>query len=83
MTAANKPLVSAGAPSAGGQIGQRLLDRIGNTPLIRLERTGKEYPNVEILRQGRVVQSRRLGEGSRGDSMIREASGAARCAPER
>ena len=49
MTAANKPLVSAGAPSAGGQIGERLLDRIGNTPMIRLERTGKEYPNVEIL----------------------------------
>ena len=49
MTAANKPLVSAGAPRAGGPIGERLLDRIGNTPLIRLERTGKEYPNVEIL----------------------------------
>jgi S-sulfo-L-cysteine synthase (O-acetyl-L-serine-dependent) len=49
LTAANKPLVSAGAPSAGNQLGERLLDRIGNTPLIRLERTGKEYPNVEIL----------------------------------
>jgi S-sulfo-L-cysteine synthase (O-acetyl-L-serine-dependent) len=49
LTAANKPLVSAGAPGAGGgQLGQRLLDRIGNTPLIRFERTGKEYPNVEI-----------------------------------
>ncbi len=48
MTAANKPLVSAGAPSAGHQLGQRLLDRIGNTPLIRFERTGKEFPNVEI-----------------------------------
>jgi S-sulfo-L-cysteine synthase (O-acetyl-L-serine-dependent) len=49
LTAANKPLVSAGAPRAGSQIGERLLDRIGHTPLIRLERTGKEYPNVEIL----------------------------------
>ena len=49
MTAANKPLISAGAPGAGGQLGERLLDRIGNTPLIRLERTGKEYPSVEIL----------------------------------
>jgi S-sulfo-L-cysteine synthase (O-acetyl-L-serine-dependent) len=49
LTAANKPLVSAGAPRTGGPIGERLLDRIGNTPLIRLERTGKEYPNVEIL----------------------------------
>jgi cysteine synthase B len=48
LTAANKALVSAGAPSAGDQLGQRLLDRIGNTPLIRFERTGKEFPNVEI-----------------------------------
>jgi cysteine synthase B len=48
LTAANKPLVSAGTRDAGGQLGQRLLERIGNTPLIRFERTGKEYPNVEI-----------------------------------
>jgi len=31
-------------PSRGGQT---LLDRIGNTPLLRLERVGKEFPNVE------------------------------------
>ena len=49
MTAANKPLVSAGAHGVGGQLGERLLDRIGNTPLIRFERTGREYPNVEIF----------------------------------
>jgi S-sulfo-L-cysteine synthase (O-acetyl-L-serine-dependent) len=48
LTAANKPLVSAGAPSTGGQPGERLLDKIGNTPLIRFERTAKEFPNVEI-----------------------------------
>jgi len=49
LTAANKPLVSAGAHGVGGQLGERLLDRIGNTPLIRFERTGREYPNVEIF----------------------------------
>jgi cysteine synthase B len=48
LTAANKPLVAPGAPGAGGQLGERLPDRIGNTPLIRFERTGREYPNVEI-----------------------------------
>lgn len=48
MTAANKPLVASGAPGAGGRLGERLLDKIGNTPLIRFERTGKEFPNVEI-----------------------------------
>jgi S-sulfo-L-cysteine synthase (O-acetyl-L-serine-dependent) len=48
LTAADKPLVSAGAPDAASPLGERLLDRIGNTPLVRFERTGREYPNVEI-----------------------------------
>src|SRR5438309_8873845 len=28
--------------------GETLLDRIGNTPLLRLQRAGKEFPNVEF-----------------------------------
>ena len=48
MTAANKPLVSAGAHIASGQLGERLLDKIGNTPLIRFARAGREFPHVEI-----------------------------------
>src|ERR1700720_1285278 len=35
-----------GAPS--GLIGQSVLVRIGNTPLLRLERVGREFPNVEF-----------------------------------
>src|SRR5256886_6576773 len=35
---------STNLPSRGGQT---LLDRIGNTPLLRVERVGKEFPNVE------------------------------------
>src|SRR5713101_8367497 len=31
-----------------GRGGESLLDRIGNTPLLRLERVGQEYPNVEF-----------------------------------
>src|ERR1700687_3249038 len=31
-----------------GRAGESLLDRIGNTPLLRLERVGREYPNVEF-----------------------------------
>ena len=31
-----------------GRRGESLLDRIGNTPLLRLERVGKEFPNVEF-----------------------------------
>ncbi len=35
----------------GGQparAGESLLDRIGNTPLLRLERVGQQFPNVEF-----------------------------------
>src|SRR5437016_9482171 len=31
-----------------GRAGESLLDRIGNTPLLRLERVGQEFPNVEF-----------------------------------
>src|SRR5260370_30188076 len=31
-----------------GRAGESLLDRIGNTPLLRLERVGREFPNVEF-----------------------------------
>ena len=31
-----------------GRLGESLLDRIGNTPLLRLERVSREFPNVEF-----------------------------------
>src|SRR6266852_4935967 len=31
-----------------GRAGESLLDRIGNTPLLRLERVGQDFPNVEF-----------------------------------
>ncbi len=49
MTATNKPIVSTNPPTApGALLGQRLVERIGNTPLIRIERFGTEYPHVGI-----------------------------------
>ena len=45
MTTANKPMVST-QPAAAGPVGQRLLERIGNTPLIRIERVTAKFPNV-------------------------------------
>ena len=49
MTAANKPFVATNQPATGERLGQHLLDRIGNTPLLRLERSAAQFPNVEIL----------------------------------
>jgi cysteine synthase B len=34
--------------AASGAIGQSVLERIGNTPLLRLERVGREFPNVQF-----------------------------------
>jgi cysteine synthase B len=34
--------------AAGEPIGQRLLERIGNTPLLRLERIGRQFPAIEF-----------------------------------
>jgi S-sulfo-L-cysteine synthase (O-acetyl-L-serine-dependent) len=40
---------SLGKPALhGGPLGQSLLDRIGNTPLLRLQRIGRGFPTVEF-----------------------------------
>jgi len=49
VTTVNKPLVSPERLGVGGQLGQHLVERIGNTPLIRLERGSRQFPNVEFL----------------------------------
>src|ERR1700683_2008527 len=46
VTAANKPLVSNAKPAAMRAGGASLLDRIGNTPLIKIARVTAEFPNV-------------------------------------
>ncbi|MDE3136229.1 MAG: cysteine synthase family protein [Acidobacteriota bacterium] len=49
MSAAqNKPLLPRSSPQ-GVLLASSLLDRIGWTPLLRLERMGREFPNVEFL----------------------------------
>jgi cysteine synthase B len=46
-TIATKHLATSGG-SVSGAIGRSVLDLIGNTPLLRLERIGREFPNVEF-----------------------------------
>ena len=48
MNAANKPSVTAHDPANAAKLGVRLLDRIGNTPLLKLERIVTGFPNVEF-----------------------------------
>lgn len=48
MSASNKPSLTQPQAATPGQLGERLLARIGNTPLLRLERIGAEFPSVEF-----------------------------------
>lgn len=48
MSAINKPALSQSRPESRGRIGQQLFERVGKTPLLRLERIGAELPNVEF-----------------------------------
>ena len=47
-------------------LGMNILDRIGNTPLVRLDRLTAELPGIQIAGQGGVGESGRIGEGPRG-----------------
>ena len=48
MAAVNKPEVAGAGAATHVRLGQRLVERIGNTPLLRMERVTAAYPNVEI-----------------------------------
>jgi cysteine synthase B len=44
----NKPVPAEGHAGASFRLGEYLTERIGNTPLLRLERLAAEFPHVEI-----------------------------------
>ena len=48
MSAVNKQTLSREGSSAETRLGQSLLERIGNTPLLRVERVGGQFPNAEF-----------------------------------
>ena len=79
MTTANKPLVSTDKPAAT-PVGHRLLERIGNTPLIRIERLAAEFPNATICAKAEWFNPGGSVKDRAAYSMIREGerSGALR-----
>jgi cysteine synthase B len=48
MNAIKSPVLPELPHSVSARGGEGLLDRVGNTPLLRLERAGREFPNVEF-----------------------------------
>jgi cysteine synthase B len=49
LTTANQSTTSGPAQHSSRPVGEHLLDRIGNTPLLALDRIAAEFPNVQIL----------------------------------
>jgi cysteine synthase B len=72
LTAANKPLVASTEPGTGARLGQHLLDRIGNTPLLRLDRAASAIPNVQILAKAEWFNPGGSVKDRAAYSMIRE-----------
>jgi len=48
MSAIKSPVLSQSPHLVSARSGEGLLDRIGSTPLLRLERAGRAFPNVEF-----------------------------------
>ncbi len=78
MTTTNKPPVStekSGATSSFAKpvaVGERLVDRIGNTPLLKLVGTGTEFPNVTICAKAEWFNPGGSVKDRAAYSMIRE-----------
>jgi S-sulfo-L-cysteine synthase (O-acetyl-L-serine-dependent) len=81
VTTANKPMVSTAAPAAGGPVGQKLLERIGNTPLIRIERVTAEFPNVTFCAKAEWFNPGGSVKDRAAYSMIRDGERSGRLRP--
>jgi S-sulfo-L-cysteine synthase (O-acetyl-L-serine-dependent) len=49
MNPASTKFVEPASPEKKTKLGVRSITRIGNTPLLRLERIGREFPNMQLL----------------------------------
>jgi cysteine synthase B len=72
MTAANKPSLSVEKPEPSVRLGERLLERIGNTPLLRLERIGSQFSGVEFYAKAEWFNPGGSVKDRAAYSMIRE-----------
>src|SRR5271155_1036191 len=72
MSAVNKQTLSREGSGAEARLGQNLLERIGNTPLLRVERVGGELPNAEFYAKAEWFNPGGSVKDRAAYSMIRE-----------
>ncbi|HUJ94134.1 MAG TPA: cysteine synthase family protein [Terriglobales bacterium] len=77
---ANTP---AGATSAttSSRLGQRSLERIGNTPLLRLERITRDLPNIELLGKAEWVNPGGSVKDRAASNIVAEARASGKLGP--
>jgi cysteine synthase B len=71
MGAINKPISTAAIAEPAVRLGHHLLDKIGNTPLLRLERIGAEFRHVKFLAKAEWFNPGGSVKDRAGYSMIR------------
>jgi cysteine synthase B len=71
MGVMNKPIGTTTSAGPAARLGQRLLERIGNTPLLRLERMGAEFPHAAFLAKAEWFNPGGSVKDRAGYSMIR------------
>lgn len=72
MTTANQPRITSEQPGVQTRLGQRLVERIGNTPLLRLDRASAQFSNVEIYAKAEWFNPGGSVKDRAAYSMIRE-----------
>jgi len=72
MSAVNKPITSPSHPAAAGKAGEYLLERIGKTPLLRLERISAGFPHITFLAKAEWFNPGGSVKDRAAYSMIRE-----------
>ena len=84
-------VIGRGAPATPPPVGEELLERIGNTPLLRLQRISRELPGIQLLGKAEwfnpggsvkdraaaaiVAEGRRTGQFSSGKVLLDSTSG--------
>jgi len=72
MSTFNKPALCEEVGGRQARIGQNLLERIGKTPLLRLERVGADFPNAEFYAKAEWFNPGGSVKDRAAYSMIRE-----------
>jgi len=67
--------------SGASRLGQKSLDRIGNTPLLRLERITRDLPNVELLGKAEWVNPGGSVKDRAASNIVAEARAAGKLGP--